>query len=149
MSEATGAEETEVFARQLRELKDRSGLSYGALAKRLHMSTSTLHRYCNGTAVPNEYAPVERLARLCRATPQELVELHRRWILADAARGRRGDQAATPTSSTQGPGPAGATAVSDAPASNEGDDDGDGAPVVVVVAHPRAPSRPHLVVVRC
>ncbi|MER7838762.1 helix-turn-helix transcriptional regulator [Streptomyces sp. NPDC096040] len=142
MSEATGAEETEAFARQLRELKDRSGLSYGALAKRLHMSTSTLHRYCNGTAVPNDYAPVERLARLCRATPQELVELHRRWILADAARGRRGDQAAAPTGSTQGPGPAGATAVADAPASNEGDGDGDGGAVVVAAARPRGPSRP-------
>ncbi|MFE7972740.1 helix-turn-helix domain-containing protein [Streptomyces shenzhenensis] len=94
MSGAAGAGETEEFATLLRELKDRSGLSYGALAKRLHMSTSTLHRYCNGTAVPNEYAPVERLARVCRATPQELVELHRRWILADAARGRRADQAA-------------------------------------------------------
>ncbi|MEV3857499.1 helix-turn-helix transcriptional regulator [Streptomyces sp. NPDC050095] len=77
------------FAALLRELKDRSGLSYGTLAKRLHMSTSTLHRYCNGTAVPTDYAPVERLARLCKASPQELVELHRRWILADAARGRR------------------------------------------------------------
>ncbi|MFF9626520.1 helix-turn-helix domain-containing protein [Streptomyces griseosporeus] len=76
------------FAALLRELKDRSGLSYGALAKRLHMSTSTLHRYCNGAAVPTEYAPVERLARVCRATPEELVELHRRWVLADAARGR-------------------------------------------------------------
>ncbi|MFF7641895.1 helix-turn-helix domain-containing protein [Streptomyces canus] len=94
MSGATGTERTEAFAQLLRELKDRSGLSYGTLAKRLHMSTSTLHRYCNGTAVPVEYAPVERLARVCRATPQELVELHRRWILADAERGRRPDQAA-------------------------------------------------------
>ncbi|MFC8517680.1 helix-turn-helix domain-containing protein [Streptomyces sp. NPDC057257] len=91
MSGATGADESEAFAQLLRELKDRSGLSYGALAKRLHMSTSTLHRYCNGTAVPVEYAPVERLARVCRATPHELVELHRRWILADAARGRRAE----------------------------------------------------------
>ncbi|MFK0292106.1 helix-turn-helix domain-containing protein [Streptomyces sp. NPDC090442] len=73
----------------LRELKERSGLSYGVLAKRLHLSTSTLHRYVNGTAVPTEFAPVERLARLCRATPEELVEVHRRWIVADAARGRR------------------------------------------------------------
>ncbi|MER7565258.1 helix-turn-helix domain-containing protein [Streptomyces sp. NPDC097941] len=94
MSGATGTERTEAFAQLLRELKDRSGLSYGTLAKRLHMSTSTLHRYCNGTAVPVEYAPVERLARVCRATPQELVELHRRWILADAERGRRPDQVA-------------------------------------------------------
>ncbi|MDQ0909074.1 transcriptional regulator with XRE-family HTH domain [Streptomyces canus] len=95
MSEETGTARTEEFAQLLRELKDRSGLSYGTLAKRLHMSTSTLHRYCNGTAVPVEYAPVERLARVCRATPQELVELHRRWILADAARGRKTDQGAT------------------------------------------------------
>ncbi|MFJ8741505.1 helix-turn-helix domain-containing protein [Embleya sp. NPDC127516] len=93
---ATGAEETEAFARLLRELKDRSGLSYGALAKRLHTGTSTLHRYCNSTAVPSDYAPVERLARVCRATPQELVELHRHWILADAARGRRADPAVVP-----------------------------------------------------
>ncbi|POX57715.1 transcriptional regulator [Streptomyces sp. Ru62] len=77
------------FAELLRELKNRSGHSYGTLAKRLHMSTSTLHRYCNGDAVPADYAPVERLARLCRATPEELVELHRRWVLADAWRGRK------------------------------------------------------------
>lgn len=94
MSGATGTERTQAFAQLLRELKDRSGLSYGTLAKRLHMSTSTLHRYCNGTAVPVEYAPVERLARVCRATPQELVELHRHWILADAERGRKPDQIA-------------------------------------------------------
>ncbi|MFJ9852295.1 helix-turn-helix domain-containing protein [Streptomyces sp. NPDC101150] len=97
MSGATGATgatgtagDADAFAELLRGLKERSGLSYGALAKRLHMSTSTLHRYCNGSAVPADYAPVERLARVCRATPGELIELHRRWILADAARGRKG-----------------------------------------------------------
>ncbi|NGN68409.1 helix-turn-helix domain-containing protein, partial [Streptomyces sp. A7024] len=79
----------EVFATQLRALKERSGRSYGALAGRLHMSVSTLHRYCNGDAVPADYAPVERLARLCGATDDELVELHRRWLRADAARRRR------------------------------------------------------------
>ncbi|MGW0733952.1 helix-turn-helix domain-containing protein [Streptomyces sp. NPDC002851] len=104
MSGATGAGGNSDFATLLRELKDRSGLSYGALAKRLHMSTSTLHRYCSGSAVPNEYAPAERLARLCRATPEELVELHRRWILADAARGRRGEQAGA-AAATGAPGP--------------------------------------------
>ncbi|MFE3828866.1 helix-turn-helix domain-containing protein [Streptomyces sp. NPDC059092] len=92
--DATRSGRTDEFAARLRELKDRSGLSYGALAKRLHMSTSTLHRYCNGTAVPHGYAPVESLARVCRATPQELVELHRHWILADAARGGRPEQVA-------------------------------------------------------
>ncbi|WSM76843.1 helix-turn-helix domain-containing protein [Streptomyces cellulosae] len=86
MSEQTAAAD---FAALLRELKDRSGLSYGVLAKRLHMSTSTLHRYCNGDAVPADYAPVERLARLCKARSEELVELHRRWVLADAVRGRK------------------------------------------------------------
>ncbi|CAL9538361.1 helix-turn-helix domain-containing protein [Streptomyces sp. enrichment culture] len=75
------------FAALLRELKERSGLSYGALGKRLHMSGSTLHRYVSGEVVPVEFAPVERLARVCRATPEELLELHRRWIRADALRG--------------------------------------------------------------
>ncbi|MGW7268527.1 helix-turn-helix domain-containing protein [Streptomyces sp. NPDC054842] len=78
------------FAELLRELKERSGLSYGVLGKRLHVSASTLHRYVNGDAVPADYTPVERLARICRATPEELVELHRRWVLADALRGRKG-----------------------------------------------------------
>lgn len=80
--------ETDEFAAMLRELKERSGRSYGVLAARLHVSTSTLHRYCNGAAVPAAYAPVERLARVCGAGDEELVELHRRWILADAARRR-------------------------------------------------------------
>ncbi|NEB94913.1 helix-turn-helix domain-containing protein [Streptomyces bauhiniae] len=86
------AEEIAEFAALLRELKQRSGLSYEALAKRAHMSTSTLHRYCRGDGVPADYAVVSRMARLCGATPEELVELHRRWVLADAARerGRRG-----------------------------------------------------------
>ncbi|MFE2279976.1 helix-turn-helix domain-containing protein [Streptomyces sp. NPDC059454] len=75
------------FAGLLKELKERSGLSYGVLGKRLHMSASTLHRYVSGEVVPVEFAPVERMARLCRATPEELLELHRRWIRADAMRG--------------------------------------------------------------
>lgn len=77
------------LAELLREMKERSGLSYGALAKRLHVSTSTLHRYVQGSAVPTEFAPLERFARVCRASREEMVELHRRWILADASRGDR------------------------------------------------------------
>lgn len=77
------------FPELLGRLKERSGLSYGVLGKRLHTSASTLHRYVNGDAVPTDYAPVERFARVCRATPEELVELHRRWILADARRRQR------------------------------------------------------------
>lgn len=87
-AESTG--EAAQLAALLSTLKERSGLSYGALGKRLHLSASTLHRYCNGDAVPADFAPLNRFARLCRATPEELVEVHRRWILADAAREQRG-----------------------------------------------------------
>lgn len=93
--------EAEDFAALLKELKDRSGRSYGVLAGKLHVSTSTLHRYCNGDAVPNEYGSVERLARLCGATSDELVELHRRWIVAEAARRRgRPESGAAPAASS-------------------------------------------------
>ncbi|WP_159056966.1 helix-turn-helix domain-containing protein, partial [Streptomyces scabiei] len=115
------------FAELLRELKERSGLSYGVLAKRLHMSTSTLHRYCNGDAVPTDYAPVERLARLCRAAPDELVDLHRRWVLADATRRRRGsDSGGTATAphaaAPEGDGVPEEDAVPEEGAVPEGDD---------------------------
>ncbi|MEY9893837.1 plasmid maintenance system antidote protein VapI [Catenulispora sp. MAP5-51] len=80
------ARHTDAFAARLRDLKDRSGRSYGALAQRLHTSTSTLHRYCNGTTVPAEFAPAERFARACGATPEEVLALHRLWLLADAER---------------------------------------------------------------
>ncbi|MFF3615936.1 helix-turn-helix domain-containing protein [Streptomyces sp. NPDC002580] len=106
------------FAGLLRELKARSGLSYGVLAKRLHVSTSTLHRYVNGDAVPTDYAPVERLARMCRATPEELIELHRSWVLADALRRQKTPGAGTP--------PGSAAAAATAPAAVPGGD-GDGA----------------------
>ncbi len=102
----TGAEDTAEFARRLRELKDRSGRSYGMLAKRLHMSTSTLHRYCNGDAVPTEYAPVERFARVCGASAEELVSLHRAWVLADAARRRPAPSPAPAPSPDAAPAPA-------------------------------------------
>ncbi|MEU1438973.1 helix-turn-helix transcriptional regulator [Streptomyces sp. NPDC005786] len=85
--------EIQDFAALLRGLKQRSGLSYGALAQKLHMSTSTIHRYCNGEAIPHDYAPVERFARVCRASADELVTLHRQWILADEAK-RRGSRKA-------------------------------------------------------
>ncbi|WP_042426114.1 helix-turn-helix domain-containing protein [Streptacidiphilus anmyonensis] len=80
------AVEAQEFAARLRTLKDRSGKSYGQLSTRLRVSNSTLHRYCHGTTVPPSFALAERLARLCGATPDELVELHRLWLVADAAR---------------------------------------------------------------
>jgi hypothetical protein len=76
------------FAALLRRLKARTDRSYAALARRLNMNASTLHRYCAGEAVPLGFGPVERFAALCEATPAERIELHRRWILAVAARQR-------------------------------------------------------------
>ncbi|MFI7499196.1 helix-turn-helix domain-containing protein [Streptomyces sp. NPDC049687] len=108
------------FSELLGRLKERSGLSYGVLGKRLHMSASTLHRYVNGDAVPTDYAPVERFARVCKATPEELVELHRRWVLADALRrqkpGRAPAEEEPParTAAEAGTGAAGAEAVGEA-----------------------------------
>ncbi|MFJ2579826.1 helix-turn-helix domain-containing protein [Kitasatospora aureofaciens] len=93
IGESRGEDEV---ARLLQELKSRSGLSYGALAKRLHVSTSALHRYCNGDVMPVEFAPLERLARLCRATPEERTELYRLWVTAHAARGNRQASAPAP-----------------------------------------------------
>lgn len=80
---------------RLRELKERSGLSYGTLAQKLHVGTSTLHRYVAGEAVPVEFAIVDRFGRVCGASPDELVALHRAWLLADAQR-TRGAEASPP-----------------------------------------------------
>ncbi|KUL38658.1 helix-turn-helix domain-containing protein [Streptomyces regalis] len=82
------SDDVQEFAALLRRLKERTDRSYGQLARRLNMNTSTLHRYCAGDAVPLDFAPVERFAALCKATPEERLELHRRWILAVAARQR-------------------------------------------------------------
>lgn len=76
------------FAALLTRLKGRTDRSYGSLARRLDMNASTLHRYCSGDSVPLDFAPVERFAALCGASPEERVELHRRWILAVTARQR-------------------------------------------------------------
>ncbi|MEU8953746.1 helix-turn-helix transcriptional regulator [Streptomyces sp. NPDC048518] len=144
------------LAELLRELKERSGLSYGALAKRLHVSTSTLHRYVNGSAVPTEFAPLERLARVCGATREEMVEVHRRWILADAARGdrREGDSAPKgPAPEEQGPeepaatdaesGTPTSTPASDTPTTpHPAHDPDDGTPGIVISRAPASASAP-------
>lgn len=92
------------FAALLTRLKERTDRSYGQLARRLHMNTSTLHRYCAGDAVPVDYAPVERFAALCDATPEERLELHRLWLLAVAARQRPRTPTATEESGTDSDG---------------------------------------------
>lgn len=83
-----GVDDVAGFAALLRALKERTDRSYGSLARRLGMNTSTLHRYCAGDAVPLDFAPVERFAALCGASPEQRLELHRRWLLAVAARRR-------------------------------------------------------------
>ncbi|KKD05994.1 helix-turn-helix domain-containing protein [Streptomyces sp. WM6386] len=88
MSERDGGNEVAEFAALLTRLKERTDRSYGQLARRLHMNTSTLHRYCAGDAVPVDFAPVERFAALCGATAEERLELHRLWLPAVAARQR-------------------------------------------------------------
>ncbi|WP_405990006.1 helix-turn-helix domain-containing protein [Streptomyces sp. NBC_00986] len=98
--------DVEEFAALLRRLKARTDRSYSQLARRLNMNASTLHRYCAGEAVPLDFAPVERFAALCGATPEERLELHRYWILAVAARQRRREAGAAGAQ-----GAAGASAV--------------------------------------
>ncbi|WP_369228293.1 helix-turn-helix domain-containing protein [Streptomyces sp. R39] len=106
-------DDVEEFAALLRQLKDRTDRSYGSLARRLNMNTSTLHRYCAGEAVPLDFAPVERLAAFCGATPQERLALHERWLCAVAARRRpSATESAGPAENTEpappAPVPAGA-----------------------------------------
>ncbi|WP_435886754.1 helix-turn-helix domain-containing protein [Streptomyces microflavus] len=55
----------EEFAGLVRALKARDGRSYEALGRRLSISASTLHRYCSGATVPEEFAVLDRLALLC------------------------------------------------------------------------------------
>ncbi|MEV6378849.1 helix-turn-helix domain-containing protein [Streptomyces sp. NPDC051773] len=87
------------FALLLTRLKERTDRSYAALGRRLGMNASTLHRYCAGEAVPPDFSGIEQFAALCGATPEERVEVHRRWILAVAARqrSRSSDARRTPT----------------------------------------------------
>ncbi|MFF8269579.1 helix-turn-helix domain-containing protein [Streptomyces sp. NPDC016562] len=121
------ATETERFAELMRGFKERSGRSYGTLAKRLHSSNSTLHRYCSGAAVPTDYAPVERFARVCGASADELVALHQQWLLAlverrrgategQAPAGGAGEASEVRPQAESGPTPAPAPAVESAPA---------------------------------
>ncbi|MFD1276144.1 helix-turn-helix domain-containing protein [Streptomyces kaempferi] len=57
------------FALLLTRLKERTDRSYAALARRLDMNASTLHRYCAGEAVPLDFTGIERFAALCGASP--------------------------------------------------------------------------------
>jgi len=82
------------LAELLAGLKLRSGLSYEALARRTHLSRSTLHRYCTGLGVPVSVAAAESIGHACGATVEELAELGDRWWRVDRRRRRRGSRAA-------------------------------------------------------
>ncbi|MGW4233343.1 helix-turn-helix domain-containing protein [Streptomyces sp. NPDC004980] len=97
----------EEFAGLVRALKARDGRSYEALGRRLSVSASTLHRYCSGATVPEEFAVVDRLALLCGADQEERRALEAAWTEADRARRRAASPAPTPV-----------PAVSAAPESN-------------------------------
>lgn len=70
------------FADLLTELKDRRGYSYDTLARKAHMSRSSVHRYCRGIVIPVEFGTAERIARLCGAQTRELSDLYRLWAAA-------------------------------------------------------------------
>ncbi|MFE6383156.1 helix-turn-helix domain-containing protein [Streptomyces roseolus] len=76
----------EEFARLVRALKARDGRSYEALGRRLSVSASTLHRYCSGATVPEDFAVVDRLAALCGADGEERRAVEEAWAAADLAR---------------------------------------------------------------
>ncbi|WP_208902609.1 XRE family transcriptional regulator [Streptomyces incarnatus] len=64
----------EALAVELRELKDRTGLSLAALAARTPYSKSAWHRYLSGGAPPPRQA-VEALCRLAGAAPEAVLAL--------------------------------------------------------------------------
>ncbi|MFF9848076.1 helix-turn-helix domain-containing protein [Streptomyces litmocidini] len=130
--------EVEEFAARVRGLKVRDGRSYEALGRRLGVSASTLHRYCSGVAVPESFAVVERLARLCGAAADEVRELEERWRHADLVR-RPPASPPEPVEPTDSGGPAG-SAEPAGPPERAGSAE-PAAPVVAVVPAP-APSLP-------
>ncbi|MGA5558424.1 helix-turn-helix domain-containing protein [Streptomyces lavendulocolor] len=87
----------EEFAGLVRALKARDGRSYEALGRRLSVSASTLHRYCSGATVPEEFAVVDRLALLCGADEEERRALEAAWTEADGARRRAASPAPVPS----------------------------------------------------
>ncbi|MFI9207530.1 helix-turn-helix domain-containing protein [Streptomyces sp. NPDC053253] len=76
----------EEFSARLRALKARGGRSYEALGRRLNVSASTLHRYCSGATVPERFAVIDRMARLCGTDEDERRKLEELWTRADHSR---------------------------------------------------------------
>lgn len=104
----------EEFAALVRALKARDGRSYEALGRRLSVSASTLHRYCSGATVPEEFAVVDRFALLCGADEEERRALEESWRRAALTR-RPQQRAGTPAPSPPGPVPEAQRAVAAPP----------------------------------
>src|SRR5690242_12116507 len=66
----------------LEDLKTRSGLSYESIGRKTHASKSTVHRYCTGLSVSQEFGVVERIGRACGASQAEMLQLHNLWASA-------------------------------------------------------------------
>ncbi|MFE0644877.1 helix-turn-helix domain-containing protein [Streptomyces sp. NPDC058877] len=102
----------EDLASRVRALKERDGRSYASLGRRLNVSASTLHRYGSGESVPEGFAVLDRLARLCGADGEERRALEAAWTRADRARLPAPPPAPTPPAA---PPPAAAPGPSPAP----------------------------------
>ncbi|MEV1077892.1 helix-turn-helix transcriptional regulator [Streptomyces sp. NPDC050211] len=66
------------FVEQLRQVKDRTGLSLVALGARTAYSKSSWHRYLNGTQPP----PRQAVVALCRVAGVDAERLGVRWEMA-------------------------------------------------------------------
>ncbi|WP_313905921.1 helix-turn-helix domain-containing protein [Streptomyces malaysiensis] len=120
-----GNRDVEELAELLRELKGRTNRSYAALAARSGVSGSALHRYCSGTSVPGDYEVIGRFGKVCGAGSEELLELHRRWVLADAERKRAVSRAPAAVSATGSGGPGSPATPDVSRDETEGEPDGE------------------------
>lgn len=89
----------------LERLKVRSGRSYESIGRKIHASKSTVHRYCTGASLPQEFGVLERIGIACGATHDEMTRLHQLWLLAtsDAIRTRENAGTVTNTERTVRP----------------------------------------------
>ncbi|TQM78989.1 putative peptidoglycan binding protein [Saccharothrix saharensis] len=102
-----GGEPGTDLSERLRGLKERSGRSYQDLARRVGVSGSALHRYCTGESLPADFGVVERFARACRATREEVAQLRRLWLVLELRR----SEAKAPSTSSVAPVSASASAT--------------------------------------
>ena len=109
-----GTQGAQELAAVLAGLKERSGLSYQELGRRVFTSSSTLHRYCNGTGTPGDYGLIVRIAKECGADADELNKLLRCWR---AATGQKQDPGPASAAVDLGPPPVVSTDLAAAPVS--------------------------------